>query len=65
MEKHGWTLPKTFAELEALAEKAKAAGVRLCVTQIQYPGSGFQYFCYIAQTGFLARLREYSGRRTI
>lgn len=56
MEKHGWTLPKTFAELEALAEKAKAAGVRLCVSQIQYPGSGFQYFCYIAQTGFLGTL---------
>lgn len=56
MEKHGWTLPKTFAELEALAEKAKAAGVRLCVSQIQYPGSGFQYFCYIAQAGFLGTL---------
>ena len=56
MEKHGWTLPKTFAELEALAEKAKAAGVRLCVSQIQYPGSGFQYFCHIAQAGFLGTL---------
>lgn len=56
MEKHGWTLPQTFAELEELAEKAKAAGVRLCVSQIQYPGSGFQYFCYIAQAGFLGTL---------
>ena len=56
MEKHGWTLPQTFAELEALAEKAKAAGVRLSISQIQYPGSGFQYFCYIAQAGFLGTL---------
>ena len=56
MEKHGWTLPQTFAELEVLAEKAKAAGVRLCVSQIQYPGSGFQYFCHIAQAGFLGTL---------
>ena len=50
------SLPKTFAELEALAEKAKAAGVRLCISQIQYPGSGFQYLCYIAQAGFLGTL---------
>ena len=53
LEKHGWELPKSFADLENLAEEAKAAGVQLCLAQIAYPGYGFQYMCNIADTGFL------------
>lgn len=53
LEEHGWELPKSFTDLEKLAEEAKAAGVQLCLAQIAYPGYGFQYMCNIADTGFL------------
>ena len=56
LEKHGWTLPKSFKELEQLAKEAEKAGVQLCLPQIQYPGYGFQYLCNIADTGFLSSL---------
>ena len=53
---HGWELPNSFAELEQLAAKAKEAGVDLCLSQIQYPGYGFQYLCNIADADFLGTL---------
>jgi len=53
LEEHGWELPKSFTDLEKLAEEAKATGVQLCLAQIEYPGYGFQYMCNIADTGFL------------
>ena len=56
LEKHGWTLPQSFRELEQLAKEAEEAGVQLCLPQIQYPGYGFQYLCNIADTGFLSSL---------
>ena len=56
LEKHGWTLPQSFKELELLAKEAEEAGVQLCLPQIQYPGYGFQYLCNIADTGFLSSL---------
>ena len=56
LEKHGWKLPTSFTELEELADKAKEAGVTLCMAQIQYPGSAFQYICNIADAGFLGTL---------
>ena len=56
LEKHGWKLPTSFTELEELAGKAKEAGVTLCMAQIQYPGSAFQYICNIADAGFLGTL---------
>ena len=56
LEKHGWTLPKSFQELEQLAKETEEAGVQLCLPQIQYPGYGFQYLCNIADTGFLSSL---------
>lgn len=60
LEKHGWELPENFADLEELSEKAKQAGVRLALNQLQYPGYGFQYFCNICDTGFLSTM---GGRR--
>ena len=56
LEKHGWTLPQSFQELEQLAKEAEEAGVQLCLPEIQYPGYGFQYLCNIADTGFLSSL---------
>ena len=56
LEKHGWKLPTSFTELEELADKAKEAGVTLCMAQIQYPGSAFQYICNIADAGFLGTM---------
>ena len=53
LEEHEWELPKSFADLENLAEEAKAAEVQLCLAQIAYPGYGFQYMCNIADTAFL------------
>lgn len=53
LEKHGWTLPTTFAELEELAAKAKEAGVDLALNQSILPGYGFQYFCNIMDTCYL------------
>ena len=56
LREHGWELPNSFAELEVLAAKAKEAGVDLCLSQIQYPGYGFQYLCNIADADFLGTL---------
>ena len=56
LEKHGWTVPQSFRELEQLAKEAEESGVQLCLSQIQYPGYGFQYLCNIADTGFLSSL---------
>ena len=56
LEKNGWKLPTSFTELEELADKAKEAGVTLCMAQIQYPGSAFQYICNIADAGFLSTM---------
>ena len=56
LREHGWELPNSFAELEALAAEAKEAGVDLCLPQIQYPGYGFQYLCNIADADFLGTL---------
>ncbi|WP_294785295.1 extracellular solute-binding protein [uncultured Eubacterium sp.] len=53
LEEHGWELPESFADLENLAEEAKAEGVQLCLAQVEFPGYGFQYMCNIADTGFL------------
>ena len=53
LEKNGWTLPKSFKELEALAPKVQEAGYQLALNQIQYPGYGFQYLCNILDTDFL------------
>ena len=56
LAEHGWTLPGSFRELEALAVKAEKAGVRLCEVQAEFPGYGFQYLCNIADAGFLGTL---------
>lgn len=56
LREHGWELPNSFAELEALAAEAKEAGVDLCLPQIQYPGYGFQYLCNIADADFFGTL---------
>lgn len=53
LEENGWTLPKSFQELEALAPQVEAAGYQLALCQIQYPGYGFQYLCNILDTDFL------------
>ena len=53
LEQNGWELPTTFAELEALAPKVKAAGYNLAINQIALPGYGFQYMCKILDTDYL------------
>lgn len=60
LEKTGWTLPKSFDELRALAPKVKAAGCKLALNQIALPGYGFQYICNILDTGYLNTL---AGRK--
>ena len=53
LEKHGWELPTSLRELEALAPEVEAAGCQLALDQIQLPGCGFQYFCSIMSTNYL------------
>lgn len=53
LEKHGWTLPTTLAELEELAPKVEEAGCNLALNQLSLPGYGFQYFCNVMDTDFL------------
>ena len=60
LDENGWTLPTSLEELEELAPKVEEAGYKLCLNQIQYPGSGFQYLCNIADTGYLSTL---AGRK--
>lgn len=54
LEKHGWTLPTSLAELEAMKPEVEAAGCTFCVDMLQFPGYGFQYLCNIADTGYLS-----------
>lgn len=56
LEKNGWTLPTTFAELEELAPKVREAGYELAINQLSLPGYGFQYFCNILDTDYLNTL---------
>ena len=54
LEKHGWTLPATFADLEDLKVKCEEADVIFCRNQAGSPGYGFQYLCNILDTSFLS-----------
>ncbi|WP_455501685.1 extracellular solute-binding protein [Gemmiger sp.] len=42
--------------MEELAPKAKEAGYRLALNEINLPGYGFQYLCNILDTGYLSTL---------
>ena len=53
LEAHGWTLPTSFAELEALAPQVEAAGCQLALDQEQFPGYGFQYLFNILSAGWV------------
>lgn len=52
-EKHGWVVPTSFQELEALAPKIREANVDLSVTSLEYTGYGFQYLFNLGDTVFL------------
>ena len=56
LEQNGWELPNSLAELEELAPKVKEAGYDLCLTQVQFPGSGFQYLFNILSAGYVSSL---------
>lgn len=56
LDKNGWKLPKSLEEMEELAPKVKKAGYNFALTQLQYPGFGFQYICNILSTGYLSTL---------
>ena len=49
-EKHGWTYPNSFEELEELIPKIKEAGVEVSVTNNTAEAYGFQYICNLADT---------------
>lgn len=56
LDEHGWTLPTSLEELEALAPQVEAAGCELALNQASLPGYGFQYFCNIMDTSYLNTL---------
>ena len=60
LEKEGWAVPQSLAEMAELKEKAEAKGYQLCIDEMLFPGYGFQYMCNIADTGYLSTL---GGRR--
>ncbi len=60
LEENGWELPTNFEELAELAPKVKEAGYNFALTQVQYPGYGFQYLCNILDTSFL---NTFEGRQ--
>ena len=60
LEKNGWELPANFKELTELAPKVREAGYNFALTQVQYPGYGFQYLCNILDTSFL---NTFDGRQ--
>ncbi len=53
LEEHGWTLPNSLEELEELAPKVEEAGCELAISQVQFPGYGFQYFFNILSAGYV------------
>ena len=53
LEENGWDLPNSLEELEELAPKVEAAGYNLAINEVQFPGSGFQYFFNILSTGYV------------
>lgn len=52
-EKHGWTAPKSFQELEKLVPKIREANVDVSATSLEYTGNGFQYLFNLGATMFL------------
>ncbi len=56
LEENGWDLPNSLQELEELAPKVKEAGYNLALTQVQFPGAGFQYLFNILSTGYVNTL---------
>lgn len=50
LDEHGWTLPTSLEELEALAPQVE--GRRLALDQVQFPGYGFQYLFNILSAGY-------------
>lgn len=50
---HGWTVPNSLEELEALAPEVEAAGCQLAVSQVQFPGYGFQYLFNVLSAGYI------------
>jgi len=53
LERNGWEVPNSLAELEVLAPKVEAAGYKMALDLIQFPGAGFQYFFNILSTGYV------------
>lgn len=52
-EKHGWSAPASFRELEELVPKIKEANVDVSATSLEYSGNGFQYLFNLGDTIFL------------
>ncbi len=60
LDENGWELPNSLEELEELAPKVADAGYNLSVSQVQFPGYGFQYLFNILSTGYVNTM---DGRR--
>ncbi len=56
LEKEGWSLPQSLNDMAELKKKAEAKGYQFSLTQMQYPGNGFQYMCNIADTDYLSTM---------
>lgn len=52
-EKHGWSVPTSFTELEELIPKIKEANVDVSATALEFTGNAFQYLFNLGDTVFL------------
>ena len=52
-EKHGWSVPTSFIELEELIPKIKEANVDVSATGLEFTGNAFQYLFNLGDTKFL------------
>lgn len=63
MEEHSWELPTNFAELEALCNQIKEAGLEPGYIGMQLTGVPFSAVCNLAKTGWFSTLEGVTWER--
>lgn len=56
LDENGWKLPDSLEEMEALKPEVEAAGYQFAMTELEFPGSGFQYVFNILSTSYVSTL---------
>lgn len=56
MEEMGWEVPRNYADMLALKEKCRRAGITFATTNLHYTGHGFNYFFHLMGAQWLTTL---------